>query len=809
MISLHDPVAKTAVLSPFKLLDYYVEADADIFGGRDQEIFDITARLASRGILVLYGPAGIGKTSLIQAGVFPCVRRLGWSCVYVRTLTNPLVDMTTAMGEQLSSTINYSSDLTEIIETIAAIAKNAPLLIAFDQFEEFFIRFENNADLRNAFISVIAGVARRNEIDCRILFSLREDYFAKLDEFRQKLPIIFDHSYRLGPLSAFGARQAFTRPLRRSDISFDSRLTSDLLEDFAKVNFDPALLQIVCNELVRVASERDPKTIKITSADLHAFGGIEGVFQLYLENAIHELAPESRLLARLVLDALITQERTKQAMRVNDLLRQQFVTTTEELAAILAILSKFHIIRRDTRGYEEWFELVHERLVPIVQQWILADWDYLRFVTAHDSVKFAGKTEVLRKNPEALLNRGQIEDIVGPYAGRLRFDPERVEFILWSCVYRNSPALIYWAERYGRERTMEVLLAAMSSATDAMRWGALAAINRFDCAPSRKIIEMCLHLSLKDPSEAVRRMAGVAFGRHGEERDLAELRTTLQRDETRARALEVYADMPSSARVKRSIGLFAAFQARRIAHQRQFRNYRELRLRRANLGSLYGVATGVVWSLTIVPLFLFTNVFVEGPQYDTLMGLAVAMAIVFPLTCLLGALLGRTFAVSAARHDVLQRPESWSFDLLFARGSWVIVLIYIVAVALVAVLGVPDSIDMRWFFVWTMMPLVYWIVTPPLATAIARECLGGNYGLAAIVWWGGFAAAVIPAFLAAATLYIGYSLLNAPLPESFYALWSFLTVLGTTVAAVALSALALPRIRLPFQPLEDQPHPAV
>src|SRR5437660_6368431 len=95
-------------------------------------------------------------------------------------------------------------------------------------------------------ISVIAGVARRNEIDCRILFSLREDYFTKLDEFRQKLPIIFDHSYRVGPLSAFGARQAFTRPLRRSDISFDSRLTSDLLDDLAKVNFDPALLQIVC-----------------------------------------------------------------------------------------------------------------------------------------------------------------------------------------------------------------------------------------------------------------------------------------------------------------------------------------------------------------------------------------------------------------------------------------------------------------------------------------------------------------------------------------------------------------------------------
>src|SRR6266487_741208 len=118
------------------------------------------------------------------------------------------------------------------------------------------------------------------------------------------------------------------------------------------------------------------------------------------------------------------------------------------------------------------------------------------------------------------------------------------------------------------------------------------------------------------------------------------------------------------------------------------------------------------------------------------------------------------------------------------------------------VCGIGHAIDMSWFFVWTMMPLVYWLVTPLLATAIARECLGGNYGFTAIVWWGGCAAAVIPALLAAAALYIGYSLLNAPLTADSYQLWSLLTVLGTTIAVVALSALVLPRIRLPFQPLE-------
>src|SRR5262249_33720225 len=387
MNQLRDPVTKPAIRSPFKLLDYYVEADADIFGGREREIFEITAALASRDILVLYGPAGVGKTSLIQAGVFPAVRRLGWSCVHVRTLTNPLIDLTTAIADQLDLTINRSGDSTGIVKAIDAIAKKTPLLIAFDQFEEFFIRFENNADLRNAFISIIADLASRKEIDCRILFSVREDYFAKFDQF--KLPGIFERSYRLGPLSAFGAREAFTRPLRDSGIPFETRVTSDLLEELAKFNFEPALLQIFGGELVRKASERDPEALKITSADLHAVGGLEGIFRLYLENAGNEVDQERRLLARLVLDALVTQERTKQAMRVDDLLRRQFVATGEEIAAILATLSKFHIVRRDIRGSEKWFELVHEKLIPIVQQWIRADTQYLGFLTAYNYVEGA------------------------------------------------------------------------------------------------------------------------------------------------------------------------------------------------------------------------------------------------------------------------------------------------------------------------------------------------------------------------------------------------------------------------------------
>ena len=327
---IHDPPG-ICPSSPFKLLGSYVEADVDIFGGREQEIFDITARLASRGMLVIYGPSGIGKTSLIQAGIFPHVRDLGWSYAYVRVLTDPLADLATALTQRLGPLTG--PERTDVIERIAGYADRAPLLIAFDQFEEFFTRLQ--ANLRDAFISMVADLSHRSDIDCRILFSLREDYFAKFDEFRRKLPDILNNSYRIGSLSAFGAREAITRPLLQRNIPLENRLIPSLLDELVKFDFDPAFLQILCGELVRTASERDPCLLRITAADFSALGGIEGIFDRYLDNALNDLPADKRLLARLVLDVLISPDRIKHAMRPDDFLTERFVVTIEELTTIL------------------------------------------------------------------------------------------------------------------------------------------------------------------------------------------------------------------------------------------------------------------------------------------------------------------------------------------------------------------------------------------------------------------------------------------------------------------------------------------
>jgi ABC-type nitrate/sulfonate/bicarbonate transport system ATPase subunit len=55
--------------TPFKGLNPYAEKDADYFFGREVECEVITANLLASRLTLLYGASGVGKSSVLRAGV--------------------------------------------------------------------------------------------------------------------------------------------------------------------------------------------------------------------------------------------------------------------------------------------------------------------------------------------------------------------------------------------------------------------------------------------------------------------------------------------------------------------------------------------------------------------------------------------------------------------------------------------------------------------------------------------------------------------------------------------------------------------
>src|SRR5690242_2205724 len=69
---------------PWPGLEPFSEAARDFFHGREQEVADLTRRVKGQTLTVLFGQSGLGKTSLLRAGLFPQLRRDCFLPIYIR-----------------------------------------------------------------------------------------------------------------------------------------------------------------------------------------------------------------------------------------------------------------------------------------------------------------------------------------------------------------------------------------------------------------------------------------------------------------------------------------------------------------------------------------------------------------------------------------------------------------------------------------------------------------------------------------------------------------------------------------------------
>ena len=74
MTSLFDTPAKLEPSRPWPGLAPFPEVGADYFHGRGRECDDILRRVHRDTATLLFGQSGLGKTSLLQAGLFPLLR---------------------------------------------------------------------------------------------------------------------------------------------------------------------------------------------------------------------------------------------------------------------------------------------------------------------------------------------------------------------------------------------------------------------------------------------------------------------------------------------------------------------------------------------------------------------------------------------------------------------------------------------------------------------------------------------------------------------------------------------------------------
>ena len=393
-----------------------------IFYGRDKDIEKLLTLIQVERKVLLYSKSGLGKTSLLEAGVLPkmpsniipiSIRLFAYKEGaetpverVINALKQVLGDLDAesdnvidklAGGDQKNKTLWYYLKKAQLIDSSDEEGKEKTFLLFFDQFEELFSfpqkdidEFKNQIyDLTELKVpdryAVLIAEGRHNnrdlfnretlsilhkKIDTKTVFAIRSDRLSLLNKLSDKLPDIQNIFYELQPLDLKQAREAVVNPAADPDPGFatppftfhDDALNKIIreLSDGGKHNIETTQLQIVCHRIEEIAAEKKSNgPVQIEVEDLPEF---KNIFLNFYMDSIKRLPEDKRADAnRLIEDELI---RNQQRISLDEEICKEYL---EE--QYLRALVDTHLLRAERNTFGRFsFEVSHDTLVePILE----------------------------------------------------------------------------------------------------------------------------------------------------------------------------------------------------------------------------------------------------------------------------------------------------------------------------------------------------------------------------------------------------------------------------------------------------------
>jgi hypothetical protein len=393
---------------PYVGLQPYTEADRDYFFGRERDQRIIASNLYAAPLTILYGASGVGKSSVLLAGVVPdlssaprtavVVFREWQGVLFLDGLKSRCLESVAAARQkplahgEIDATLPFDDFL-----HAAGQAFGGSILILFDQFEEYFL-YHPESETGNTFDSQFARAINRDEVDVGFLIALREDALSKLDRFRVRIPNLLGNTLRLQHMDAVAAEDAIRKPLEVYNSRFSTSNTPITIEDElvwairdqvrigqvqlgqaagagqAQTRDDTArieapFLQLVITRLWDEEVQANSRTLRLST--LERLGDAQEIVRTYLDGVMNRLDGAKQEVCSRFFDRLVTPSGNKIACSVDDLTKWAG-TMAVDVPSVLQDLSGSRILRRvaaPTGLNGGNYEIFHDVLAPAILGW--------------------------------------------------------------------------------------------------------------------------------------------------------------------------------------------------------------------------------------------------------------------------------------------------------------------------------------------------------------------------------------------------------------------------------------------------------
>jgi hypothetical protein len=320
--------------NPYVGLAAFKGSDAPYYFGRDVDARLLVTNFYGSPTTVVYGRAGVGKTSLIHAAVIPRLEAKG---VPVVTFDQwGAADLVEALRRRVVESIPVSGEPSQHEASLADAVQNrsghVPMLIVLDNFEDYFIYHDVNEQSGGAFAHTVGGIVDDATATAHVFFVVREDAVGRLPALQVAIPSVMRNLIAIDDLTADMVREAIARPLEHfnrlngTSYGIEPALVDEIIRSLSTATTEGAVsrgrvdlpfLQLVLHRLWEL--ERQSGGLILRRATLAAAGNVRGLFDQSVFDTIAALPEIDQMRIATFIGYLVTPSGVRIAQTESDL----------------------------------------------------------------------------------------------------------------------------------------------------------------------------------------------------------------------------------------------------------------------------------------------------------------------------------------------------------------------------------------------------------------------------------------------------------------------------------------------------------